>query len=219
MRTFDAAEPVRLLPKTDTARWTVRAAVARSRPSTLVGATAVAIAAGATATHPDVPVIAVVTVIAMIPAVLVDVLARRLPNRLVGAAAVVGGVAGAVASMIGQDVHLINGVLGAAAMSVPLLLVHLIAPASMGFGDVKAALVLGAALGLIDPILPILALAVGSFGATFHGLATRNRTIAFGPALLGGTVLVMVLTVVSLTPGTRNPEAGVSVALAMTAVT
>lgn len=199
MRPLDTTDLVRPLPEAAASMWTVRASVAASRTSTVVVAAAAAIVTAGTALHPDVPVAAALIVVAMIPAVLVDVLVRRLPNRLVGGAALVGGVAGAVSLAIGVELRVLDGLIGAVAMAAPLLLVHLISPASMGFGDVKAALVFGAALGLIDPLLPVVALAVGSFGAAVHGLVTRSKTIAFGPGLLGGVVLVMIVAASPMT--------------------
>ncbi len=219
MHTFDAADPVRILPMNDATRWTVRGAVARSRTVTRIVAVVVAILAGATVVHRDVPVATAITVIAMTPAVLVDVLVRRLPNRLVAGAALVGGAVGVVSFVFGQQIDALGVLVGAAAMSVPLLFVHLMSPTSMGLGDVKAAMVLGAALGLIDPVLPVVALAIGSFGATIHGLATRSRSIAFGPGLLGGTVGVMVLTALSITVGPDGPTEDVFAALASAVIT
>ena len=63
----------------------------------------------------------------------------------------------------------------------PLLLTHLVSPTGMGFGDVKAAAVLGAALGLIDPQVALLALVLGLASAAVWGLARRARSVAFGP--------------------------------------
>jgi leader peptidase (prepilin peptidase)/N-methyltransferase len=75
---------------------------------------------------------------------------------------------------------------GAAAMALPVLALHLVSPASMGFGDVKAAAVLGAAVGTVDWRLGAVALCLAAFSGAGVGLLTRRRTIAFGPFLVFG---------------------------------
>ena len=75
----------------------------------------------------------------------------------------------------------------------PLLVTHLIAPRGMGFGDVKAGAVLGAALGLLAAPLAVLALVLGLLAAATFGLLRRLRTIALGPALVAGAVLALTI--------------------------
>ena len=147
-----------------------------------------------TTADPRVPSASGAALAAMVPAVLVDLLERRLPNRLVATAGLVGlGVL--FVEIVGTRSPVVPGdaVVGAFTMSGPLLVAHLVAPASMGLGDVKAALVLGAALGLVDPMLGLLALATGSAGTAIVGVVVRRREVAFGPGLLGGALLVVVL--------------------------
>lgn len=193
MSALDTASSAPTQSEPDPRRWSVRAALRASRGTTLVAAAVVFVVTAGAAFADEVPVAVAMTLIALIPAVLVDVLVRRLPNRLVGAAALVLGASVLTSALLGVDIRLLDLTLGAVAMAAPLLLVHLLSPASMGFGDVKAALVMGAALGLIDPVLSILALAIGSFATAIHGLVTRRRHIAFGPGLLGGAVVAIVL--------------------------
>ena len=64
-----------------------------------------------------------------------------------------------------------SSLVGAALLGGPLLVTHLVSPAGMGFGDVKAGAVAGAALGLIDPQLAVLALVLGLAAAASWGLA------------------------------------------------
>ena len=76
-------------------------------------------------------------------------------------------------------------------MALPVLALHLVSPDSMGFGDVKAAVVLGAAVGTADPRLAAVALCLAAAGGAAVGLATRQRTIPFGPFLVVASLLVL----------------------------
>jgi leader peptidase (prepilin peptidase)/N-methyltransferase len=121
-------------------------------------------------------------------AALVDAVWHRLPNALVGAAAV--PVLVAVAAAWSGSV-LRSTVVGAAFLGVPLLATHLVSPAGMGFGDVKAGAVGGAALGLVAAPLALLALVLGLALGAGHGLARRAAAIALGPALVAGALLAL----------------------------
>ena len=124
----------------------------------------------------------------------VDLEERRIPNRIVlPATAVV--LAAHVALRPGRTVEWLAAALGAAAF---LLLPSLLAPGGMGMGDVKLALLLGAALG--RAVVPALALA---FAAVFvvavvvlvrHGRAGGKRTLPFGPFLALGATLALFLS-------------------------
>ncbi len=84
-----------------------------------------------------------------------DIRERRLPNRLTlpGAAVVVGA-----ATVSG---HGVAAMLGALALSGIYAAVHLVAPASLGAGDVKLALGVGGLTGAFGPDVWVLA-AVGA---------------------------------------------------------
>jgi len=173
--------------------WTVERSVRANSIAVRAVALGAAVATLVSAIHPDVPVATAITIVALLPAVLVDVVARRLPNRLVGGAAVIGLAVTVMSLVAGAVLSPVAGLIGAAIISVPLFIAHLISPQSMGFGDVKFALVLGTAVGLVDPMTAVAALAVGSLGASVHGLCTRQRSIPFGPALLGGAIATLAL--------------------------
>jgi leader peptidase (prepilin peptidase)/N-methyltransferase len=74
-------------------------------------------------------------------------------------------------------------------MTAPLLLLHLVSPSAMGFGDVKLAVVLGAAVGVLDWQLAVPALALAAGATATVGVVTRARTIPFGPGLLAGALV------------------------------
>lgn len=81
---------------------------------------------------------------------------------------------------------------GGAALFGLFFLLWLIAPAKIGFGDVRLALLIGLNLGWLHPLLPIYGLLFGSLAALTVGvvsIARRNGSrFAFGPALALGTL-------------------------------
>ena len=83
--------------------------------------------------------------------------------------------------------------LGALFLATPLLVLHLIAPTSMGFGDVKAAAALGATLGLIQPELALWTLCLASAITAAWGIARRARHVALGPGLVVAAFIVLLV--------------------------
>ena len=75
---------------------------------------------------------------------------------------------------------------GVPVMALPLLVVHLVTPAAMGFGDVKLAVALGAGLGVLEPKLAVLALAVASGLTLLAAACTRRSAMPFAPGLVIG---------------------------------
>ncbi|MET0323955.1 MAG: prepilin peptidase [Ilumatobacteraceae bacterium] len=128
--------------------------------------------------------------VALVVAALVDVVEHRLPNALVGLGLVPVVLCLAAA---GSSDLLGACLLGAALLGGPLLVTHLASPAGMGFGDVKAGAVAGAAVGLIDPQLAVLALVLGLATAATWGLLRRSRTVPFGPGLVAGSLAALVV--------------------------
>ena len=139
-----------------------------------------------------IPVSSGLAITVLLPAVLVDTQQHRLPDVwIVGAAIVllVGvGISWSTGSMTPTPAGLIAG---AGLMATPLLLLHLTSPTSMGFGDVKLAIVLGAAAGVADWQLAVPALALAAGTTATVGVCTRARHIAFGPGLVGGTLVAL----------------------------
>ena len=131
--------------------------------------------------------------VVLVAAAIVDARCRRLPDRFTIAA----GVAVVGAAVVAATTE---PVLGAVAFTLPLLLVHLVDPAAMGFGDVKIALVLGAACGLVDWRLSLVALLTAAAAASVIAIARRVNSIAFGPALVGATVAVVAPGMVAGSP-------------------
>lgn len=130
----------------------------------------------------------------------VDARTHRLPNRLVAALALTtlsALLAGCL--LAGQPDRAGRAALAGLATGALFLALHLAAPSGLGFGDVKLAPILGALAGSLSwghaLLAAVLALFIGGLHAAVVLLATRNRRahIAFGPALLLGTAVVLCL--------------------------
>jgi leader peptidase (prepilin peptidase)/N-methyltransferase len=102
----------------------------------------------------------------------------------------------------GEQGHIQYALVGAACYFLLLLIVHLISPRGMGFGDVKLAAVMGLYLGWLAPDylttfrLVLWAMLVGFVIGSVAGLALwairgRNSAIPFGPFLAFGSLLVI----------------------------
>jgi leader peptidase (prepilin peptidase)/N-methyltransferase len=167
--------------------------IATASPFWLVAAgTTTALALVATI-HDRVPFGSGLAVALLTFAAIVDVHERRLPDSLVIAAAVAFAICVGIETAAGAtDVSLVDIAGGVAAFGGPLLILHLVAPASMGFGDVKAGLVLGAAIGVVDWQLALAGLALAAGLTATVGVLTRASTIAFGPGLVAAGAIVLV---------------------------
>jgi len=134
------------------------------------------------------PLAASMAVAMLVPAAVIDVEQRRLPDGWVLAALVTLLAAISIGAAVGgPDDVTVGGLAGGAlTMGLPVLLLHLVSPAAMGFGDVKAAVVLGAAVGTIDWRLGAVALCFAALVGGVVGLIGRRRTVPFGPFLVFG---------------------------------
>ena len=135
--------------------------------------------------------IAVITIIPAAVAALVDWQAQRVPNSLVLAT-----LAPAVLAVVVADEPIASSVamaVGAGTMALPLLLVHILSPLAMGFGDVKLATSLGASVGVIAPhlALPVLASAAGL--TLIVACCRRRVAVPFAPGLVAGTAAALAL--------------------------
>jgi leader peptidase (prepilin peptidase)/N-methyltransferase len=124
---------------------------------------------------------------------LIDLDSHRLPNRIVlPSAALV--LAARLASTPEHWKAWIGASLGAFACFLVLALVY---PAGLGMGDVKLALLLGAALGgAVLLALLVGTLAGGVAGVVVlarQGLGARRRALPFGPFLAFGAITILLL--------------------------
>jgi leader peptidase (prepilin peptidase) / N-methyltransferase len=116
---------------------------------------------------------------------------HRVPDLLVALALVPALIA---VLLVDDPMHLFAAVAsGVALMAVPLLVLHLVAPVAMGFGDVKLAAALGAGLGVLDPRLALTALACAA-GITLLAAAWRRRSaMPFAPGLVTGAAAAVAI--------------------------
>ncbi|MFI6400955.1 prepilin peptidase [Streptomyces sp. NPDC050548] len=173
-------------------------------PSTPVvsGATALVCGALAAATgpHPELVVWLLAAPVAVLLA-LVDRRVHRLPDVLtLPLAAATLALLGVAALLPAGAGSWLTALLGGLALGAGYLVLYLINPAGMGFGDVKLALALGTALGWYGwPVLVTGAFAGVLYGA-LYGLgmvalrrAGRKTAIPLGPFMLGGAFTGVVL--------------------------
>jgi leader peptidase (prepilin peptidase)/N-methyltransferase len=118
-----------------------------------------------------------------------DLTHRIIPNRIVLPAAAVILVAQTALEPSPQ------WALGALGASGFLFLAVLAYPAGMGMGDVKLALVMGAALGKTVPVALMLGMLAALVPAVIllarHGSAARKMGIPFGPFLALGSIVAL----------------------------
>jgi leader peptidase (prepilin peptidase)/N-methyltransferase len=132
----------------------------------------------------------------------VDLGCRRLPDLLVGSAFAGCVVPLALATTVdGTPDRLLRAAFGATAMGVSYLVLALLPRSGLGFGDVKLAGVLGLALGwlgwpavLLGLALPHLLGGPVAVVLLLTGRAERETALPFGPALLAGALLAVVIT-------------------------
>ena len=119
----------------------------------------------------------------------IDAEHRIIPNRIVLPAVVVVLVANTALTPSPE------WALGAVGASGFLLAAALAYPAGMGMGDVKLALLLGAALGRTVPVALLLgmlaAMVPGIVLLAKHGKAARKMGVPFGPFLALGSVVAL----------------------------
>ena len=133
--------------------------------------------------------------------VVVDLQHHLLPNRVllptgVGSLALLG----VVAATTGDWTALGRALLAAVALAAGLLVLAWVNPAGLGLGDVKLGLVLGLHLGwlgwsqvLAGVVLGFVLQAVVAVVLLVLRRAGRDTQLAFGPALLAGTLVVGLL--------------------------
>lgn len=132
-----------------------------------------------------------------VPLTVIDIRQHRLPDRLTlpayPAALALLGIA--VIYMQNAQRLLTHALLGLAAALVFYLLLAVIYPAGIGFGDVKLAGVLGLYLGWFGARAFLAGLAGGFVLAAVFGIAliaagraTRKTQVPFGPFMLAGAV-------------------------------
>jgi leader peptidase (prepilin peptidase) / N-methyltransferase len=157
----------------------------------LVEALTAASCVGAVLTHRSAAgiALAVVLILLVVPAALIDLEHRIIPNRLTAAGAVLALVIGSSLDPAGEPERLIAGL----AAGGFLLLAALSYPGGMGMGDVKLAGVMGLFLGpAVAPAIMIALIAGATVGAAVMAKKGtregRKTAVPFGPFLAFGAL-------------------------------
>jgi leader peptidase (prepilin peptidase)/N-methyltransferase len=117
----------------------------------------------------------------------------RLPNTLTLAAALPPLTYAVTAGVWVSPMITAQVLTGAAVLVVPLGVIHLVSPVAMGLGDVKVCVALGGCVGIIDPRLGVAVLCGASAMTAAVGLITRTRVLPFGPGLVAGTLITLMV--------------------------
>ncbi|MGC5660509.1 prepilin peptidase [Micromonospora sp. WMMD723] len=172
----------------------------RGTPPVVLGAVVCGGLAAARGPEPALPAFLLVAAVGVVLAV-VDLTSLRLPDPLVGVAALGGGTALTVAAVAAGTPGRLALALAGAALSFLLYVVLALLPRSrLGFGDVKLAAVLGLPLGWLGwptlwlgLLLPHLLNGVLVLALLVVGRVRRDTALPFGPALLTGVWLAVLL--------------------------
>ena len=137
--------------------------------------------------------------VCLVSVTVIDFQRQIIPNYIVYPTIFVSIPLLAVAALAGGDWGSFGrALMGGTLAWLALLVIHLISPAGMGFGDVRLAFVLGMFLGWIDLAHVLTGLFLGVLLISAVGLvlaALRLRSlqehIAFGPFLAAGSILAV----------------------------
>ncbi|PGH41847.1 peptidase A24 [Micromonospora sp. WMMA1996] len=167
-------------------------------------ATGAVVFGGLAAAHGAGPALPALLLVAGVGLLLVvtDLTVLRLPDPLVGALALGGGLGLAGATLAtGEPGRLTTAAAGAALSLAGHLLLALLPGARLGFGDVKLAAALGLPLGWLGwptlrlgLLLPHVLAGVTVLVLLAAGRVRRDTPLPFGPALLAGAWLAVLLT-------------------------
>jgi leader peptidase (prepilin peptidase) / N-methyltransferase len=158
----------------------------------LVEATTAALCVGAVLAHDSAAGIAlsILLILLIVPAALIDLEYRIIPNRITGLGAVLALAVGLALDPSGEPTRLIAG----AAAGGFLLITALAYPGGMGMGDVKLAGVMGLFLGTaVAPAIfaaLVLGVLVGAVVIAQKGAQEGRKTaVPFGPFLAVGALI------------------------------
>jgi leader peptidase (prepilin peptidase) / N-methyltransferase len=132
----------------------------------------------------------------------IDIAVQRLPNRLtLPAYPVMVALLGVVAVFGHSGGSLVRALLGGVALAAVYLFLAVVRPGQLGAGDVKLAGLTGLALGWVGWPVVVFGAALGFVLSALISLAllaarriTMRSSISFGPFMLGGALLAIVLS-------------------------
>jgi leader peptidase (prepilin peptidase)/N-methyltransferase len=132
---------------------------------------------------------------------LIDLDTFLLPNRIVYPLTIAVTLLFVVAGVLDGGVgDFRRALLCGLVVFAVFLLLHLISPRGMGFGDVKFSFVLGVALGWVSPATAFLGIFMGFLLGSVVGIGliatkvkTRKDHVPFGPFMALGTVSALLI--------------------------
>jgi leader peptidase (prepilin peptidase) / N-methyltransferase len=132
----------------------------------------------------------------------IDIAVQRLPNRLTLPAYPVMVALLGVAAVFGHSGgSLVRALLGGVALAAVYLFLAVVRPGQLGAGDVKLAGLTGLALGWVGWPVVVFGAALGFVLSALVSVAllatcrlTMRSSISFGPFMLGGALLAIVLS-------------------------
>jgi leader peptidase (prepilin peptidase)/N-methyltransferase len=135
----------------------------------------------------------------LVAVTVIDFQRQIIPNRIVYPTIFAAVPLLAVAALAGHEwTRFGHAIMGATLAWAALLVIHLISPAGMGFGDVRLAFVLGLFLGWISLghvvtglFLGVVLISVVGLVLALLRLRSLQDHIAFGPFLAGGSILAV----------------------------
>lgn len=136
-----------------------------------------------------------------VPLSIIDIRSHLLPNRIVYPSALIAAVLLSASALLRDDAGTaLRTVLGGATLGLGYLLLRLLHPAGMGLGDVKLAVVLGCYLAYLSwphlfygTLFTFLMGGLTGAGLIMMRRGSVNSAIPFGPFMLAGTVLALLL--------------------------
>lgn len=136
-----------------------------------------------------------------VPLSIIDLRSHLLPNRIVYPSALIGLLLLAAASLLrGDPGTALRTLLGGLLLGAGYLLLRLLHPAGMGLGDVKLAVVLGFYLAYLSwphlfygTVLTFLLGGLAGLGLLLSRRGSLDSAIPFGPFMLAGTLLALLL--------------------------
>jgi leader peptidase (prepilin peptidase)/N-methyltransferase len=130
--------------------------------------------------------------------VTVDLRERRIPTPLVAIGTIAAVVVGTITSARDETwAPLLHGVAGAALVGTAFLVVHLVQPRSLGFGDVRLAALTGAltAYGAANVSTAALAAVLAAVVASIATVVGRTRSAPFAPFLVAASAVALLASI------------------------
>jgi leader peptidase (prepilin peptidase)/N-methyltransferase len=130
--------------------------------------------------------------------VAVDLRERRVPTPLVAIGAIAAVVVVTITSASDETwAPLVHGVAGAALAGAAFLVVHVVQPRSLGFGDVRLAALTGGltAYGTASVSAAALAAVLAAVVASIATVAGRARSAPFAPFLVAASAVALLVSI------------------------